>query len=282
MSAGHYQFNVGAIDCTVLLDGVSELGVEGVLRRYPDGTEADYRQAFESIGESLDDATSSMNILLAKMDSEIILVDAGQGGKPSGGELPVNLEAAGIAPESITLIVISHAHVDHVLGLPDDGGNAIFPNARYVISKEEWAFWGERLKTDWADQQPIADMMQAKGLRLINMDETILPGLTAVPIPGHTPGQIALLFESEGEKLLHTADLLHSPMQFPHPEWSAKFDADTRVSVPTRKNMLAHAADENLLTLFYHLAFPGLGYVKRRDNAFIWQAQPASSAPASS
>jgi glyoxylase-like metal-dependent hydrolase (beta-lactamase superfamily II) len=113
-------------------------------------------------------------------------------------------------------------------------------------------------------------MMQDKGLRLIDMDEQIIPGLTAVPIPGHTPGQIALLLESENEKLLTMADLLHSPMQFAHPEWSSNFDVDTGVSVPTRRAMLGRAADENMLALFYHLTFPGLGRVARADKGFTW------------
>jgi glyoxylase-like metal-dependent hydrolase (beta-lactamase superfamily II) len=113
--------------------------------------------------------------------------------------------------------------------------------------------------------------MRARGLRVITMDETILPGLTAVPIPGHTPGQIGLLFESDGQKLLHLVDLLHSPMQFAHPEWSAVFDADTRVSVPTRRHALGRAADDHLLTFFYHLDFPGLGRVQRAGQGFTWQ-----------
>jgi glyoxylase-like metal-dependent hydrolase (beta-lactamase superfamily II) len=98
-----------------------------------------------------------------------------------------------------------------------------------------------------------------------------MSGLTAVPIPGHTPGQIALLFESQSEKLLHMADLLHNPMQFAHPEWSPTFDVDIRCSVPTRRKVLDQAASENLLTLFYHLTFPGLGWVRQAETGFRWQ-----------
>ena len=102
------------------------------------------------------------------------------------------------------------------------------------------------------------------------MDEQIIPGMTAVPIPGHTPGQIAVLVESDQEQLMHMADLLHSPMQFAHPEWSASFDADTTLSVPTRRAALGRAADEHMLTLFYHLTFPGLGRVKQAATGFTW------------
>lgn len=277
MKAAHYQFKVGRIACTVLLDGVSILGAEGIVRRFPDGTETAYRRAFTAMGMSLDDAASSMNILLAKLDTEMTLVDAGQGGKPNGGMLTASLSEAGITPESITSIIITHAHIDHVMGLLDDNGAAVFPNARYIISKPEWAYWQQQLHSTAADQQPVAAMMQEKGLRFINMDEQIMSGLSAIPIPGHTPGQIGLLFESEGEQLLHLADLLHSPMQFAQPEWSAKFDVDTSVSIPTRQATLGHAADVGFLTLFYHLAFPGLGHVKRAGTNFIWNAVTTNS-----
>ncbi len=271
MSAQSYVFRLGNVDCTVLSDGVYFMGAAKIVKRYPDATEADYRQAYADIGLSLEEANSAFNILLARMGDETVLFDSGEGGKPNGGHLLESMQLADIAPESITLVVLTHSHGDHVLGLLSDAGEPVFPNARYVISKAEMAFWQSRIDAGLSDQQAIVTMMQQQGLRLIDMDESILPGLSAVPIPGHTPGQIGLLLESEGEKLLHLADLLHSPMQFAHPQWSASFDADTSLSVPTRRNTLARAADENLLTLFFHLPFPGLGHVKHAQAGFIWQ-----------
>ncbi len=271
MSAKSYSFRVGEIACTVVLDGASLLGRERILKRYPDATEAEYRQAYADIGLSLDAADTSFNILVAQIGAETVLVDTGEGGKPYGGHLLDSLHLAGIAPEAITLVVLTHSHGDHVLGLLSAAGEPVFPQARYMLSSEELAFWQNRLNGAATDQRPILDMMAQKGLRLIGMTESILPGITAVPLPGHTPGQIGLLLESAGERLLHLADALHTPMQFAHPEWSASFDADTRVSVPTRGAALQQAADENLLTLFYHLTFPGLGRVKRAETGFIWQ-----------
>lgn len=275
MSVKPYSFTVGEIDCTVLLDGASQLGAEGIMRRYPDGTEAEYRQAYADIGLSLDEADNSMNILVAKMGRETVLVDTGMGIQSGRGHLLERLPLAGIKPEDITLIVITHSHGDHVLGLLTEGGQAAFPNATYVISKVEMDFWQGRTG-EQTEQQAIIDMMKEKGLRLIDMDEMIMPGLTAIPAPGHTPGHIALLFESGGEKLLHMADLLHSPMQFAHPEWSAFFDADTSVSVPSRYDALGRAADEDTLTMFYHLTFPGLGRASRAGDAFAWETVDAA------
>lgn len=271
MGAKSYSFRLGSFDCAVLLDGSSLLGKDRILKRFPDATEADYRQAYVDIGLSLDEADTSFNILMVRIGEEIILVDAGEGGRPKGGHLPASLRLAGIEPDAVTRVVITHADGDHVQGLLSDDNKPVFPNAAYAFSKDEMAFWQRRMENGAGDQRPIVTMMAQKGLRLIDMDEQIMPGLTAVPIPGHTPGQIAVLLESENEKLIHMADLIHSPMQFAHPEWSPTFDVDTRLSVPTRQRALGRAAAEHMLTFHYHLTFPGLGWVKRAEKGFIWE-----------
>ncbi|MBK8020960.1 MAG: MBL fold metallo-hydrolase [Chloroflexi bacterium] len=271
MSAKSSPFRVGEIDCVALRDGVTVIGAAGILKRYPDATETDYRQAFADIGQSLDEAESSLNILLARVGGETLLVDAGEGGRPRGGFLLEGMALAGIAPESVTRVILTHTHGDHVQGLLTADGTPTFPNAIHVISAEELAFWRGRIAQGTADHGPILAMMEAKGLRAIGMDEAILPGVTAVPLPGHTPGQIGVLLESEGQRLIHMADALHSPMQFAHPEWSPSFDADTRFSVPTRRHALGRAADREMLAMFYHLPFPGVGRVHRADPGFLWE-----------
>jgi len=273
MSGKFHSFQVGGVECTVLFDGSSVIEIERFLRRFPDATEAEYRQAYAEIGLSLAEADSSFNVLLVQIGEETILVDAGEGGQPQGGHLLESMKSADIKPDNITLVVITHSHGDHVLGLLADN-QPVFPNARYVISNEELAFWQGRIEDGLSDQRRIINMMKEKGLRCIQMNECIIPGMTAFSIPGHTPGQIGLLIESDGEQLFHLADLLHSPMQFAYPEWSAYFDVDTSLSVPTRKEALGHTADENTLTLFYHLTFPGLGWVQRAKQGFIWKPLP--------
>lgn len=264
-----YPFRLGNLECVVLLDGMSILGVEGMLKRYAAATEAEYRQAFEQMGLRLEEAQSSLNILVVKMGGQTLLVDAGQGGKGRGGDLPAHLQQAGFAPEDITLVIVTHTHIDHIQGLVREDNSPVFPRATYIMAAlEDQA----RRATGTPDQIAILEMMAHQGLRLIEMDEVIMPGLHALPIPGHTPGQIALLFESAGDRLLHMADLLHSPMQLRHPEWSPTFDADPELAARSRRAMLARAADENLRVIFYHLPFPGLGYIRRAAAGFGWEA----------
>jgi glyoxylase-like metal-dependent hydrolase (beta-lactamase superfamily II) len=271
MEARSYAFRVGKIECAVLLDGASVMGRAGILKRFPGATEADYERAYADLGLSLDEADTSFNTLVAKVGSDIVLVDAGEGGRPKGGLLPESLRLAGIEPEAVTRVVITHADGDHVHGLLTPDERPTFPNATYVLSSRELAYWQGRINAGIVNHRPYLDLMRAQGLRLIEGDAEILPGVSAVDIGGHTPGHTAVLIESRGEKVIHLADLLHSPMQFAHPEWSASFDVDTSVSVPTRRAALGRAADEDMLAVFYHLTFPGLGRVRRAGTGFAWE-----------
>lgn len=274
MSAKSHRFKVGDVDCLVLLDGAFLRGREGIVRRFPDASESDYVRAYADIGLSLDEADTSFNILLMRVGADVVLVDTGEAGKPHGGYLLESLRCADVQPEDVTLVVLTHSHGDHVLGLLSDAGEPTFPNARYVMSSVEMDVWRARA-ADNAQHQALITLLDSRGVQLIAMDAPILDGLTAIPLAGHTRGQIGLRLESHGETLLHLADVLHSPMQFAHPEWSASFDADTSVSVPTRRDALSLASDTQALTLFYHLTFPGLGWVKRVNEGFVWTAAPS-------
>ena len=102
--------------------------------------------------------------------------------------------------------------------------------------------------------------------------DEIAPGVRAVSAPGHSPGHTGLLVESEGEALLALVDVLHMLIQFANPGWHHRFDSDGVLAAETRRAQLERAARDNLLTLFYHLPFPGLGRVVRQGDAYRWQA----------
>jgi hypothetical protein len=80
-----------------------------------------------------------------------------------------------------------------------------------------------------------------------------------------------VLFESKGKRALHIVDALHVPIQFASPDLSPIYDVDPVQSAQTRRLMLERAANTHLLTLSYHLPFPGLGYIARKGDAFVWQ-----------
>lgn len=273
MSARSYAFKVGGLSCVVVSDGQTSVSRERMLKRFPEGTEIAYRQAYAQMGLSFDEAESAMNVLIVHSEDSVVLIDSGEGGNPNGGYLLASMQQASISPESITEVILTHSHGDHVQGLLSATGEVIFPNARYVMSYDEMTFWQQRIDSGMVPQhRAILMMMRERGLRLIALDEPILPHLRAMPLVGHTPGQIGVWIESEGETLAHLADSLHSPMQLVNPEWSAYFDVDKRLSVPTRRAILAQVARERCLVLFYHVPFTGLGRVIHTEKGFQWES----------
>lgn len=270
MSLSH-RFTIGSMRAAVLRDGVFTQGADGLARRFPAAGEAALRAAYAAVGLSLDEAASSFNVLLLCPGDEHVLIDAGEGGRPKGGALGAGLAALGIAPEAITRIILTHTHGDHVLGLLTPEGGLAFPNARCTISAPELAFWEARLESGPPEQRALLALLRARGLEAVAMDAPLGPGLRAWPLPGHTPGQIGVLIEADGQRLLHAADALHSPAQFAHPDWSPTYDADPLAAAHMRRALLARAADERLPLLFYHLGFPGLGRVERAGAAFAWR-----------
>ena len=155
----------------------------------------------------------------------------------------------------------------------DAEGEVVFPNARYMTTQPEWdewtAFWANSDHQEFHDRLNWLQAQRVKFSFVVAGDE-VVPGVSVVDLAGHTLGQSGLLVESKGERLLHVVDILHQPFQFARTEWQFMFDSDGDMAVSTRRRALGRCADEGLLTLLYHLKFPGLGTVKRTGDAFSW------------
>jgi len=215
-----------------------------------------------------------------------VLVDTGAGDlAPSTGKLLQNLQAAGIAPEDIDTVIITHGHPDHIGGNTDSEGRSTFPNARYIMWKDEWDFWtsGQAeaeldehvrevlLKFARKNLPPIQDQLE-----LVDLETEIVSGIRTLAAPGHTPGHMALAISSRGEQLLCISDVVLHPIHLERPEWHAAVDFAPEQVVATRRRILTMAAAEETLVLAFHLPFPGLGHVGESGDA--WQWQPISSA----
>jgi len=208
-------------------------------------------------------------------------VDTGAGSlAPTTGRLLQNLQAEGITPEDIETVILTHGHPDHIGGNIDAEGKPAFPNARYVMWKNEWDFWTSEqaeqrleehvrevlLKFARENLPPIQGQVD-----LFDRETEIVPGIRAVTAPGHTPGHMALEVSSESEQLLCISDAALHPIHLEQPEWHATVDFDPEQVVATRRRLLDRAAARKALVLAFHFPFPGLGRVVQKGEGWQWQ-----------
>jgi len=223
---------------------------------------------------------SPYTCLLVNAADHLVLVDTGAGGlAPSTGRLIHNLKAAGIEPDDINTVILTHAHPDHIGGNLNREGKLTFPNARYVMWKGEWDFWTSEeaaLKLDEHAKMMLAFAQRnlppiRDRLDLVDHETEILPGIRAVAAPGHTPGHMAVAISSRRQQLLCISDTFLHPVHLEQPEWYAVVDFDPKQVVATRRRLLNKAAVEKALVLAFHFPFPGLGHVVQKGTGWQWQ-----------
>jgi glyoxylase-like metal-dependent hydrolase (beta-lactamase superfamily II) len=208
------------------------------------------------------------------------LIDTGGGSfGPSTGRLYQGLLEAGASPTTINWVILTHIHPDHIGGCTDQEGHPLFPMARYIISRVEWEFWrGEHARPEIREfnkQQMLQieydNLPSIVGqVQLVEGETEILPGISVLPSPGHTPGQLCVLLHSHNRRFLYLADTFFHPVQVHYPHWSGVADLDAAQTVQTRLNLLEKAVHENILLMSPHFPFPGLGWVVRHKDGFFW------------
>jgi glyoxylase-like metal-dependent hydrolase (beta-lactamase superfamily II) len=276
MSAAARSIRVGAFGVTVVSDGVLNSNhdvILGIAR-----AEAE-RLTGVAYGQPL---PLDVNCFLIRHGAQLILSDAGSGHTmgPTLGYLPDNLRSIGVDPVSINIVLLTHLHPDHSLGLVDQHGAAVFPNAWLVLHEVEAAFWLDRTPRP-DDSERVA--RNTKAQRLVTApyrnrirrikDGAVLPGITAQLRPGHTPGHTNYLIESERERLLLWGDIVHlAAVQMAHPEATLVFDVEPQVARISRARVLDWAAAERIAVAGAHLPFPGIGRVIRAGAGFVYRA----------
>jgi glyoxylase-like metal-dependent hydrolase (beta-lactamase superfamily II) len=276
--ATHRRFALGQREIIVLSDGHLEFPAEFLARNV---AESEVRSFLAARNLRPDRIRFHINVALIKTGDNYTLIDAGSGStwEQSAGKLADSLEAAGIAPDQIGTLVITHAHPDHLWGLVDDFDDSLrFPRARYLVPAREFEFWtGSEAAAITGPIEGIAAgarrVFRKIGPRTtrIKPGEEIAPGIAAIDTAGHTPGHISALVTSGTEKLLVTADAIQNAhVSFAHPDWHPRADMDGDRAAQSRRRLLDMAATDKLRVLSYHIPFPGLGRVERKDSAYSW------------
>jgi len=294
MSSKAYHFNIGAFKCMAVTDGTHTYAppvfpppVTFLFANAPSNELKPLLRAHSIEPELWTEWVSPYICLLVDTGQVRVLVDTGANGLVlSTGKLRQNLQSEGIAPEDIDLVILTHAHPDHIGGNTLDDGQLAFPNARYAMWKGEWEFWTSKEAEEKLDEHvrevllgftrknlpPIQDRLD-----LIEHEREILPGIMSIAAPGHTPGHMALLISSEGEQLLHIVDTVLHPIHVEKPEWFAAIDFVPDQVVATRHRLLKRAAEEKSLVLAFHFPFPGLGHIIQKGDGWMWQPIDATA-----
>lgn len=272
MTTLNTPWRIGGFELWQLADGVLEIGVDKVLAP-PERVAARLAETGRTLPPRL-----PVNAFLIRREGRLALVDTGAGETmgPGLGALPGVLEGLGIDPAAIDTVMLTHVHPDHSNGLRLPGGAARFPNAALVVHEADLAFWCDagRVSDDPAlrSRQEMARWQLAPyagRLRAFATETEVFPGVTALPLPGHTPGHSGYLIADGGDRLLIWGDVTHLPeLQVPHPEAGMVFDIDRAQAEATRRAVLARVASEGITVAGMHLPGSGLGRVEAAGGGY--------------
>ena len=278
-----YALRVGEIDVLVVSDGVLPLPTETMsTNATPEERAAWFKEMY--LGPDMFDW--ALNVLVVRSGEQTILVDAGLGnqfpGFPRAGQFPKRLKDAGIELSSITDIVITRMHMDHIGGLlTDTVKNGLSPEVRIHVTATEVDFWKIPDFSLTEMPQPVPDVLRRTAnefmahyesrLHIFEDEHQVAPGVVAKLTGGHTPGHCIVYVVSAGERLTFAGDALF-PVAFDHPEWHNGFEHDPEESVQVRVRLLREAAASGELFVATHLPFPSVGRVAIDGDTFRWIA----------
>jgi glyoxylase-like metal-dependent hydrolase (beta-lactamase superfamily II) len=273
-----YRSKLGDFEITVVNDGARAIPLPPAFVR--NVSNAEVLAAAEAAYMPKGSIVAPFNPIVVNTGAKLVLIDTGYGPgiAPTVGLLPATLAAAGIDPNAIDIVLISHMHGDHVLGLKTPDGALAFPNAEIKVPAVDWTYWmsDENMskapegfqKASFGFNRKIFSNLADKVTRY-DLGKEVAPGITAVDSSGHTPGHTAFVIASGSGRLFFQGDVCNVPDLFlRNPEWQVMFDSEPEKAVATRRRIYDMASAEKILVSGYHFPFPGLGYIEEAGTGY--------------
>lgn len=275
-----YALKVGDIDVLVISDGVLTLPTSTLAVNVEPARLAAW---LEDQFLPPDVLEWPLNVIVLRRGDRTILVDSGIGDEypdfPRAGRLTLRLQAAGIDPASVTDVVLTHMHMDHVGGLLSDGlRSRLRRDVPIHVAAAEVDFWAAPDFSATTMPQPVPDTLRVvarrfmdhygRQLRTFDEQHEVMPGVVVERGGGHTPGHSIVRLASRGERLTFAGDAIF-PVGFDHPDWHNGFEHDPEESVRVRIELLREVAATGEPLVAAHLSFP-FGRVAVAGDAFRW------------
>jgi glyoxylase-like metal-dependent hydrolase (beta-lactamase superfamily II) len=277
-----HRFILGDAEVTVVSDGPLPLGdPKGTFTGVPDD---ELRKMLSDNFLSPSNIVLEQNSPVVNMGDKLVLFDTGMGTAkdfgPTTGRQQKSMAEAGIKPEDIDAVVFSHAHVDHIGGVVDNGGKVLFPNAQFYIAQSDFDYWTDEGKLGGAMKDFVvharSNLLPVRDKLVFFKDgQEILPGVQAMAAPGHTVGHHIFMISSGGKSFAFLGDLTHHQillMEKPRMEFS--YDTDPKQAAESRVRMLDMLAANKIPVMSYHYPWPGYGHVVKTGEGFHYIPEP--------
>jgi|SRR5712664_2857650 len=276
-----YALRIGEIDVLVVSDGVLTLPGAMLAHNADPAVRAAWLKDMFLPPDAFDWA---LNVVVVRSGGRTILVDAGMGMEfpdlPRSGQLIKRLEAAGIDLASVTDVVLTHMHMDHVGGLLAGGvKDRLRPDLRVHVAAAEVKFWEAPDFSRVSMPPGFPDALRRTAKRFLNEYQSrlrtfeteyeVAPGVVVCRTGGHTPGHSVVRLASGGDRLTFAGDLVFQ-VGFEHPEWYNGVEHDPEEAARVRVRLLRELAANGELLVATHLPFPSVGRVAVDGDAFRW------------
>ena len=280
---GFYRYKVGSIEVTVVTDGINRRPVtdDFVLNAKKDEVNAALAAAFME----KDVLVGPYNPIVVNTGAKLAVIDTGFGeaayraSQGANGQFLINLAAAGIDANTVDTVILSHYHGDHMNGLLRIDNSLAFPNAEILVPAPEHKYWMDDGELSRAPTPRIEGLFKnvrrvmrgevLKRVRTYEWNQEVIPGVTAVGTPGHSPGHTNHIVASGASKVYVQGDLTHAPFLFVrNPGWHPFFDHDPMQAEVMRRKVYDMLVAEKMLVQGFHYPFPALAHVEKTATGY--------------